>query len=58
MSIEVEVVKKTVEMPYKELTKVELIKKFNMIVLALEKTKVRFSILEFVNEKDGEDETE
>lgn len=31
---------------------IEFIKKFNMIVLALEKSKVRFNIHEFVNEKD------
>lgn len=55
MSIEIVIQQTKSEMSPKELTRLEFIKKFNMIVLDLEKSKARFSILEFVNEKDETD---
>jgi hypothetical protein len=52
MSIEIVIQQTKSEMSPKELTRVEFIKQFNKIVLAIEKTKVRFNILEFVNDDE------
>lgn len=50
MSIEI-VIKQNMEISQKELTKIEIIKKFNKILYEMEKTRVRFCIHEFVNKK-------
>jgi len=56
MSIEVIQQTKS-EMSQVQFNHIEFIKKFNMIVIALEKSKVRFNIHEFVNGNE-QDETE
>jgi DNA-dependent RNA polymerase auxiliary subunit epsilon len=52
MSIEVVQQTKS-EIKSEMFNRIDFIKKFNMIVLALEKTKLRFNIHEFVNEKEN-----
>lgn len=49
MSIEI-VIQQKPEMSQKEITRNELIKKFNSIVREIENKKVRFNIHEYVNE--------